>query len=301
MIDLFKRPKSGVSRAPESGLSDSLRRAVSICVWGPTGSTGKSTLAANLGCELALAGHKVLIVDFDTYSPSQAVMFGITDGPPGLAAACRLVGQGRLDEEQLNRLSTSFEAGAGQLSLLSGLSSPGRWPEVSPDKIQGLLEAASPLFDFVVCDVASALEEGVRQLGGVIERNCASRALLQNCDKTLAVVGADAVSIQRYLSSHSSLTELAKEPLLLVNRLRQAALGSNPKQQISDALAQFANQEVDWFIPNDPESCDQAAQESVPLAMMKRSSPARQAIAQVARLKFIGQEGNLQRRVAKLV
>jgi MinD-like ATPase involved in chromosome partitioning or flagellar assembly len=241
-----------------------------------------------------------LLADLDTYSPSLGLMFGITDGPPGLAAACRLVSQGRFDEQQLTRLSSKFEAGAGELSLLAGLSSASRWPEASSEKLSGIISVVEPLFDFVIFDLSSPLEEGVRQVGGALDRNGVTRSLIQGCDKTLAVVGADAISMQRFLSIQTVLAELVSEPLILVNRLRNSALGANPKQQISDALQRFAGQSVDWFVPNDPDSCDQAALEAVPLAMMKRSSPARQALAQLARLKFMETGNQLQARVAKL-
>ena len=58
--------------------------------WGPAGSPGKSTVAANLACEMALLGKRVLLVDLDTLSPSLAIALGLVDTPAGLSACLRL-------------------------------------------------------------------------------------------------------------------------------------------------------------------------------------------------------------------
>jgi len=271
-----------------------------LSVWGPSGSSGRSTIAANLACELALEGKRVLLIDLDTYAPSQALMFGLVDHPPGLAAACRLVAQGRFDVDQVNRLASSFEAGRGQLSVLTGLSSPERWPEVTAEKVAGILEACSELFDFIVLDLAAELEPGIRQVGGVLDRNVVTRTAIGQSDLCLVVVSADAIGVHRYLATHLTVKSLQPNLVILINRLRSSALGGNAKQEIGDTLARFAESSVDWFIPNDADSCDQALLEGVPLAMMKRSSPARQAIAQFVRVKILDGHQKPVKRLAKL-
>ena len=80
MIDLFKRQST----------NQALIAGGSICVWGPTGSPGKSTLALNLACELASSGKQVLLIDLDTYSASIGTLIGVAEPGPGVAAAARL-------------------------------------------------------------------------------------------------------------------------------------------------------------------------------------------------------------------
>jgi hypothetical protein len=63
-------------------------------------------------------------------------------------------------------------------------------------------------------------------------------------------------------------------------------LGTSAKAQVEDAILEMCRSEVRWFIPEDRSSCDRAVLEMVPLAMLKRSSGARQAIAQFARTNF---------------
>lgn len=290
MIDFFKR------RAP---LDKSLA-PTSICVWGPAGSPGKSTFAANLACELALEGKRVLLIDLDTYSPCLSELFGLVDHPPGLAAAARLVGQDRLDLEQIERLAVSFEVSSGHLAILTGLSSRSRWPEIGAEKVEGLIKIALEHFDFVILDVASPLESSIRQVGGAVDRNIAARTAISVCAKTIALVSAEPVGVKRFLAEYDQVATLTAKPIIVANRLRTSALGSKGRQQLEDAIRHFCDRPISTFVPEDSESCDRAVFEMVPLAMMKRSSPARQAIAQYARLNFLGGAPRKHRGVAKL-
>jgi MinD-like ATPase involved in chromosome partitioning or flagellar assembly len=290
MIDLFRR---AAPTAPKPS-------AAAICVWGPAGSPGKSTFAANLACELAIEGSRVLLVDLDTYSPCIGDMFGLIDHPPGLAAAARLVGQGRFDLEQITRLTVRFDVGSGQVAILTGLSSPSRWPEIGAEKIEGLISSALDHFDFVILDVASSLESSIRQVGGAVDRNIAARTAISFCAKTIALLSSEPIGVKRFLEAFEQVSALTSSCMVVANRLRTSALGSKAKQQIEDAVEHFYKQSISAFIPDDSESCDKAAFEMVPLAMMKRSSPARQAIAQFARLNFVEGATRKRRSVAKL-
>jgi MinD-like ATPase involved in chromosome partitioning or flagellar assembly len=273
MIDLFKRQR----------LDRSQLAGGSICVWGPAGSPGKSTVALNLACELSLAGRRVLIVDLDTYSSSLGTMLGIVQPPPGLAAAARLVGQGRLDSEQLSRLAIEHQVGKGSLSLLTGLGSELRWPEITSEKTTGIIAAAVANYDYVVLDLASPLEVGLKQVGGVVDRNVATRTALETCNIALAVLSADQIGVKRFCDSYEQLSGLVREPAIIANRLRSSALGVGARQQIEDAIMELCRSEIKCFIPEDRASCDRAILDMIPLAMLKRSSSARQAIAQFAR------------------
>ena len=260
---------------------------VAICVWGPAGSPGKSTVAANLACEMSLAGRNVLLIDLDTVAPGLGDLFGIDDSPPGLAAAARLVGQGRLDLEQIERLAARFSLGPGNLSILTGLGSTSRWAELTSERIEGLITAGLKYFDFVLLDVASSTEPSIRQIGGAVDRNCATRTALMTADLTIAVVAGDPIGLKRFMQAVEGLKELSAEPILVVNRVRQAVLGSRYKKQLADVASEFLGLKIAVQIPNDPETCDKSILEQVPLALMKRSSPARQAIAKFAKSTFL--------------
>ncbi len=249
---------------------------------------------------MALAGHRVLLIDLDTYAPSMADFLGSTERSPGLSAAARLVGQGRFDLDQIDRLAIQFSAGAGKLAVLPGLRSSARWPEITRERIEGLLDEAMRHFDFVVMDVASPLEVAIRQVGGAVDRNVAARSALEISTKTIALLAADPVGAKRFLDAFDHVLSLSKNVQIVVNRLRSSALGAKPRQQIDDLVKTAFQREIAATIPSDSEACDKALFEMVPLAMMKRSSPARQAIAQFTRLNFLADKEHMRLRVAKL-
>jgi len=290
MIDLFKRRSR----------NEQLISGGSICIWGPIGSPGKSTFALNLACELALSGRRVLLIDLDTYSASIGTMLGINDPPPGLAAAIRLAGQGRLDADQFARVSVEHSVGKGTLSVLTGLGSDSRWPEVTPQKTRELVEAALESYEYVVLDVASPLETGLKHVGGIVERNVATRTALEISSLTVALFNADQLGIKRFCDAFELLSGIVGEPILVANRLRQSALGGGAKRQIEEVIGELCKTEINWFIPEDRNSCDRAVLEMVPLAILKRSSAARQVIAQFARANFSIVEGHKLPRASKL-
>jgi MinD-like ATPase involved in chromosome partitioning or flagellar assembly len=271
-----------------------------ICVWGPAGAPGRTTIAVNLACELVLGGAQVLLIDLDADAPSISDYFGLLDEKPGIAAALRLIGQGRLDRDQIDRLATSYEVNQAKLSVLTGLRSASRWPELTRDKVHQLIQISKQHFDFVVIDIASDLEPGIRQVGGAVDRNTASRTALEFADETVAVFAADPIGVRRFIEAYDAFSALVEEPILVANRLRTSVLGASARKQVDDTIMQLCRREVAAYVANDPESCDKALMQAVPLAMMKRSSRARQAIAQFARMNFTQEPPRRNEHVAKL-
>jgi ATP-binding protein involved in chromosome partitioning len=70
-------------RAPQSQPKDNLIPGVkhAIAISSGKGGVGKSTVAANLACALALTGAKVGLLDADLYGPNIPMMMGSTTGP----------------------------------------------------------------------------------------------------------------------------------------------------------------------------------------------------------------------------
>jgi MinD-like ATPase involved in chromosome partitioning or flagellar assembly len=285
-----------------------MARAKLVSFWSANGSPGKSSLAISVAAELVASSKRVLLIDADTFGPSIDVLLGLNDHPAGLAAACRLVFQQRFDVDQLERLSVNLEVGKNQLSVMTGLSSASRWAEVSEEKFSGLIYVAQSCYDFVILDLASSIESDVAQVATLLQRNCVSRWALKNSDQVVAVCGADPLAIARHLDAISALMDIQEraEVITVVNRLRVSVLGSSAKSQILETLFRLGQIQVAGFIPDDPAAADAAIRSSVPLALGKRSSAARQAIALITKTQILGQKNQLDRSlsnraVAKLV
>lgn len=272
-----------------------------ITVWSPIGSNGKSTIALSIASELTEAGKEVFLLDADTYAPSLDLLLGLTDHPAGLAAACRLVTQQRFDFEQLVRLSSKLSIGRGSLTVMTGLSSEARWPEVSAQKLDDLLMVASEHFDYLVLDVASPLAAGLNSNASSVDRNAVSRWAVGYSDIVIGVCGADPVSISRYLSAAILIAELRPkgELLTVVNRLRTSVLGGSAKQQITESLAKLGQITVNGFIPDDPAAADLAIRDCLPISVGRRGSQARLALALFTRTQIMGEQTKLEGRLAK--
>lgn len=260
-------------------------------------------MACALATELTELGRRVLLIDADTYAPAIDVFLGLNDHPAGLAAACRLVSQERFDIEQLNRLSMQLEVSGKVLTVMTGLSSASRWPEVTPDKLEQIIELAGSDFDFVILDIASSLESNLRSPDAPIDRNALSRWVLATSSQVVAVCGADPVSIARHLDAMSDLAELRPtgEVLTLVNRLRNSVLGQSAKQQILETLSSLGQLQVAGFVPDDPSAADAALKASISLGLGRRSSQARIAISMFAKAKILGERNALDRRLFRPV
>lgn len=256
-----------------------------IAVWGPHGAPGRSTLAIELAVELRRSVARVALVDADTHAPALAVMLGLADEGPGFAAACRQVDLAELDDEELSRISVPIGAGAGPVDVLTGINRPGRWPELTHERVTGALRACRGWADHVVVDVAASLEtdeEIVSDLDGP-RRNAATLGVLQEADMIVAVLSADPVGVSRFLRAHAELRAAvgATRVVVVANRMRPGTLGVDARGQVRRTLERFAGIEDVWFVPLDPRSADAAVLAARPVAETSPRSPLAAAVRRV--------------------
>lgn len=254
-----------ITAAPET---PSRRRV--IAVWGPHGAPGRSTVAIQLAVEVARSGQSCALVDADTVAPSLALLLGLGDDAPGIAAACRRAELGGLDAAELGRLATRVETSAGPLAVLGGLNRPSRWPELAAGRLSATLQTCREWVDVTIVDVAAAFdadEEITDDLAGP-RRNAATTTVLREADIVVAVTAADPLSVSRFLRDHAELRRLigpAARIAVVANQVRPGPLGIDARGQIRGALERFAGITDVSFLPFDQRAADAALLHARPM------------------------------------
>ncbi|MFN4847506.1 MAG: CpaE family protein [Rhodoluna sp.] len=262
--------------------------ANTIAIWSGSGSPGRTSLAINLAAELVLNGKRVLLIDLDSLAPSIPLALGLAETPAGLSAVLRLLDQQRLSRAELARLTVALDLGRAELLFLPGLSSPYRWEEITPERLAKFLSQISEQFDYVILDLPQACYASSRlahpALAGVMDRDSLLRSVLMGSKTLVTVSGSDPIAAKRFLQAQELLIEIGRteDQLVVVNRFRTGAIGSNAKNELEESYLSLAKLRIDAFIPDEPENMDRSIRNGLPLALIKRSSAARQAIKQLA-------------------
>ncbi|WP_151524308.1 AAA family ATPase [Serinicoccus kebangsaanensis] len=253
-----------------------------IVVWGPHGSTGRTTVAVNLAHELADPTQRVVLVDADTCGGSVAQALAVLDESPGVAAAARAADQGTLDEETLLRLAPQVRPG---LLVLTGLPRADRWTELREAALADVIQQARALARWVVVDVASSVEQD-EELSfdtDAPRRNGATLCALQEADRVLVVGSGDPVGLQRLVRALDQLPGLsAGAPEVVVTRVRPGPVGPEPGRRIVETLRRFARADRIHLVPEDRETLDAALLHGHTLAETRPGSPAQQALVTLA-------------------
>ena len=286
----LRRVLDGCRPAPPVALVEAADRpadGVVVTVWGPTGAPGRTTLAVNLAAEIAgpprVDQPTVLLVDADTYGGTVAQVLGLLDEAPGLAAAARAAGAGRLDAVGLAALTPRLDGG---LRVLTGLSRPDRWPEAPSASLDGVWAACRALADVTVVDCGFAIEqdEALTYDTRAPQRNAATLSALAVADVVVVVGAGDPVGLQRLVRALGALDELgpAGRRRVVVNRVRASASGPRPREAVREALRRYAGVPDAVVLPDDQAACDGALLHARTLAEHAPSSALRRAIAGLA-------------------
>ncbi|MFK0401573.1 CpaE family protein [Microbacterium sp. NPDC090225] len=239
-------------------------------VWGPHGSPGRSTVAMLLAVELARLGRRSALVDADTVAPSLALLLGLGDDAPGIAAACRRAELGGLDSAELTRLATVVPTSAGDLDVLPGINRPSRWPELSASRLTRALQTCRDWTEETVIDVAGSFDADEEATYDVLgpRRHAATTAALSEADTIIAVASADPLGISRFLRDYAELRNLtAPTPVtVVVNQVRPGPLGLDARGQIRNTLDRFAGIVDPIFLPHDQRAADAALLHARPMS-----------------------------------
>ncbi len=259
-----------------------------IVVWGAAGAPGRSTIATLLAGELARGGRQVALVDADTHAPALGLMLGLADEGPGFAAACRATETETLDPAELQRISQSLPVSGGTVDVLCGINRPGRWPELSAERVEAALSICREWAQFTIVDVGASLEsdeEILSDLDGP-RRSAATLAALAVADLVVAVGSIDPLGMSRLLRGLSDLRAHGGgvPTAVVANKLRPGALGMDARGQVRRALDRLGGIEDVWFVPFDQRATDAALRDA---RLIGEGTP-RAAIVQSMR-RFVGE------------
>lgn len=255
-----------------------------IAVWGPTGATGRTTVAVNIAAELAATGSRILLMDADTYGASVAAFLGLLDESAGIAQACRIADQGVLDPPSLKRVCAEVNVGGNSLYVLTGVTRADRWAEVRPSALSALLTVARSVFDTVVIDCAFGIEADEELSFDTLapRRNGATLRCLELADEVYAVGSADSVGVPRLVRALAELDEAVPTavPRVVFNKVRAASVGRSPDRQLREAWDRFGpSTPISAFLPADFDAADAALLNGEALCETAPGSPLRSAIA----------------------
>jgi MinD-like ATPase involved in chromosome partitioning or flagellar assembly len=254
-----------------------------IAVWGTGGAPGRSTIALNLAAELSGLGRQVLCADLDTYGPSLGQLAGLLiDEASGVATACRYANNGRLGLDSLRETAAEVRPG---LSLLTGISSPARWPELRPAALEMLIAVGKAAYDFIVLDVSPCLEQDEDLAYDTVapRRNGAAVAALAAADTVLAVACPDPIGIVRLAQSFGDLPG-RRTPIVVVNRVRRGLVGrGDATREVTAALTRHVGVTDVVIVPADFATADAALRAGRTWSEVSTTAPARLVVRDLAR------------------
>ena len=202
-----------------------------IVITSGNGGVGKTTTSANIGCGLALAGKKTVLVDSDIGLRNLDVVMGLEnrivyDLVDVVEGTCRLK-QALIKDKRYPGL---FLLPAAQTRDKNA---------VSPEQMKKLCENIKDMgFDYIIIDCPAGIEQGFKNaIAG------ADRAIVVTTPEVSAVRDAD--RIIGLLEANG-----LNNPMLIVNRVRYDMVKRGDMMSVDD-VKEILSEEVIGIVPDD--------------------------------------------------
>jgi pilus assembly protein CpaE len=256
-----------IARRPGRGRGDGdQREGKLICVLGPKGGTGKTLTSCNLAAALALAGHKVMVIDLDLQFGDVALCFGL---PPEKTIYDLAVSGGSLDEDKLADYVMTHNTG---VDILLAPARPDQASAITIDLLRDVLVIARQQYDFVIADTPPGFTAEV--------------IATIDASSDLVMVGTlDSLSLKNTKLGLETLQLMDYDPKKIQLVLNRADTRVGISQH--DVVSVLGSQ-PDIFIPSDRE-IPRAVNEGVPIVLSRPQSFAASAFHDLAAL-FTGAE-----------
>ncbi len=122
-------------------------------VFSTKGGVGKSLIATNLAVALADAGNNVCLIDLDVNNGDVAIMLQLN---PTRNVNDLVAFNGIVDEGAVTSLSTPYSSKLSVIAAPVHIDSP---DQATADDIGRLLDAAKPMFDYIVVDTSGVFDD----------------------------------------------------------------------------------------------------------------------------------------------
>jgi len=234
-----------------------------ICVLGPTGGCGASTLAVNLACELSvLAPNRTVIVDLDLAFGHVATMLDVSPQFT-LADLCQTFES--IDPSMVEKALVKHDCG---VQVLARPQHFGQAEQISAANTANVLNVLSEMFDYVVCDGPSRYDS-------------ATPAVLDLADTTLMIA-------TQMIPSVRNINRIVQELSLAGYNLDRMKLVINRYSHDSGLLdisdiEEGLSRKVAWTVPEDPKSLIAAINMGQPLMTASPKSKLRESIQTIAK------------------
>ena len=199
-----------------------------IAITSGKGGTGKTSIAGGVASWLALSGRTVLCIDMDIGLRNLDISLGLND-----RALMDFSGVA-LGRCPLARAAVEHPTLKGLWLLTAPMSLP---PSLTPEKVRVLLDAARPMYDYILIDSPAGLGKGFR---------------LATCgaDRAVVVSTNDASSLRDAQRTVAELDHI-KQVHLVMNRI-QTKLLRRLRATIDDAM-NAAGLPLIGVVPEDPQ------------------------------------------------
>jgi pilus assembly protein CpaE len=219
-----------------------------IAVFSPKGGIGCTTVAVNLGVAIAEAGHNIILVDGSLQFGDVAVMLNLKSSSTIIDLVERM---NELDYDLVTSVVAKHNSG---LQVLMAPSRPEMAELVTEEHIKKLLQALRQMYDFVIIDTASNL-------------NDVNLAMLDVADRIVLVTQQNLPSLKnvsRFYDLSDGLDYPSNKIMLVVNH------ASNRSNISVEDINKSLKRQISNIIPED-ESAYAAADQGRPLVIGPRA------------------------------
>ena len=225
-----------------------------ICVWGTSGSPGRTSVAINIAFSLTDKNSPTLLIDLDAIAPSINSSLGLVSEVPGISSVVHDALKGRLSTQSIEKNVIEVNPG---LHVLTGITNPKRWPELRTEGLLQVLNMCSQIYSNIICDLSAVLPESSdASLNDVdiFKRFDHIPKVLEMSSINIFVLSATPLSLIRASESLEALREITKkEPLVLVNKVNDFNLGVKYEKTVEAILGRWTDIATIHRIPERPE------------------------------------------------